>query len=149
MRLKPRNPWWRLAALSLSAACVSVAVGQMRPDAPIRNFRFPVFGENGWKMWELRGVEGRFLEEGKGLILGLDLLVFSGDESMELENRIRSPQALIDFEAKTAESESTLFVTGPGYEIGGAAWHWDGGAKRMRVADGARVVFKDSIQILQ
>ncbi len=122
---------------------------QMRPDAPIRNFRFPVFGDDGYKLWELRGVEGRYLSETHSVILGMDLKVFSGDADLTLETRIRSPEALIDFDATTAEGNSTLYVTGAGYEIEGADWKWDGGAKRMTVGGGARVVFLDSIQILQ
>lgn len=148
MRISAPTRWPLTVALLLLVLAGGLAA-QMRPDAPIRNFRFPVFNDDGWKMWELRGVEGRFLTEDRGLILGLDLLVFSGDATLTLENRIRSPQALIDFEAKTAEGESTLFVTGPGYEIEGAGWHWDGIGKRMLVSEGARVVFQDSLQILQ
>lgn len=121
----------------------------MRPDAPIRNFRFPVFGENGYRLWELRGVEGRYLSEDESLIIGMDLKAFSGDASMTLENRIRSPEARINFPETTAEGASTLFVTGPNYEVEGYNWKWQGTDKRMTVAEGARVVFFDSIDILR
>lgn len=122
---------------------------QMRPDAPIRNFRFPVFGDNGYRIWELRGVEGRYLSDEESLIFGMDLKSFSGDELMTLENRIRSPEARINFPNATAEGSSTLFVTGQNYEIEGSNWKWEGKSKRMTVVDGSRVVFFDSIDILK
>ena len=128
---------------------VSALNGQMRPDAPIQNFRFPVFGENGYRLWELRGVEGRYLSEDESLIFGLDLRAFSGDAAMQLENRIRSPEARIHFPNATAQGESTLFVTGPNYEIAGTNWKWEGKAKRMTVTGGSRVVFFDTITILK
>jgi|TARA_B110000438_G_scaffold302997_1_gene362641 hypothetical protein len=136
----------RLVLLSLFVAGLSA---QMRPNAPIQNFRYPVFGDNGYRIWELRGVEGRYLSDEESLILGMDLKVFSGDESMTLETRIRSPEARINFPNATAEGSSTLFVTGQSYEIEGSNWKWEGKAKCMTVVDGSRVVFFDSIDILK
>lgn len=121
----------------------------MRPDAPIRNFRFPVFGENGYKVWELRGAEGLYLSDDEGKIIGLDLKTYSGDASMRLENRIRSPEALIHFPTATAEGDSTIFATGENYEIQGAQWRWEGKKKHLFVSGGARVVINDSIVILR
>jgi hypothetical protein len=138
----------RIIVFSLLAV-VSVLPAQIRPDAPIQNFRFPVFGENGYKIWELRGVEGRYISDEESLILGMDLKIFSGDESMLLENRIRSPQAHIDLAQTTAEGASTLFVNGTSYEIEGSNWKWYGKDKRMTVLDGARVIFFDSFNILR
>ena len=123
--------------------------GQMRPDAPILNFLFPVFAENGYKLWELRGTEGRYLSENEGIILGLDLRSYSADEAMKLENRIRSPEARINFTDTTAQGNSTLFVNGDGFEIEGADWLWDGEARRMTITGGSRVTFFDSINILK
>jgi hypothetical protein len=122
---------------------------QMRPDAPIMNFRFPVFGENGYKLWELRGAEGRYLSEEEGLVRGLDLKTYSGDEAMRLENRIRSPEAHIHFPSATARGESTLFATGEHFQISGADWRWEGRTRRLTVSAGARVVIFDTIDILK
>lgn len=131
--------------------CVVVGAlwGQMRPDAPILNFRFPVFGDDGFKIWELRGAEGRYLSEEDGLILGLDLKTYAGGEALRLENRIRSPQAFIHFPTATAEGNSTIFATGEQYQIEGADWRWDGKKRHLKVSGGARVILFDSIDILK
>lgn len=122
---------------------------QMVPDAPIENFRLPMFGDDGYKTWELRGNSGEYIEEGHAVIKGLDLRVFSGDEAMLLETRILSPRADIYFDDAKAESDSSLFVSGPGYKIEGSHWSWDGKNKTILVQRRARVSFEQEINILK
>ena len=147
-----QSPKGRLGRRMFSALWVFpalVVMAQMRPDAPIMNFRFPVFGENGYKIWELRGVEGRYLSDEDGLVLGLDLKSYSGDEAMTLINRIRSPEAFIHFPSAVAQGDSTIFATGELYQIEGSDWRWDGKKRHLTVSGGARVVLFDSINILR
>ncbi len=122
--------------------------GQMVPDAPIEHFRLPMFGENGYKTWELRGFRGHYLSEREALVEGLELVVFSGDEKVAEENRIRSPRARIFLEKARAEGDSSLFVTGPGYEIQGQDWSWDGAERKIIVRKDVRVSFAGSVDIL-
>lgn len=122
--------------------------GQMVPDAPIQHFRLPMFGENGFKSWELRGLKGHYLNADQALVEGLELVVFSGDEAMLEENRIRSPRAMIHFDTHRAEGESSLFVVGPGYEIQGRNWTWDGVERKIVVREAVRVSFAGNVDIL-
>ena len=113
----------------LSAICSLAGFGllaQMMPDAPIQHFRLPMFGEDGYKTWELRGVKGHLYSKEEAVIEGMELVVFSGDEAMWEENRIRSPKARIRLEESRADGDSSLFVVGPGYEIQGNDWSWVG-----------------------
>ncbi len=134
--------------LFLLAFAVS-APAQMVPDAPIQNFRLPLFGDNGFKVWELRGLVGHYISEGEARVEGLDLMVFSGDEQMHLENRIRSPEATIEFDRSRASGDSSFFMTGPGYEIEGSDWVWEGRENKLTVGRNARVVFADRLNILR
>lgn len=140
--LRPRLLW---PALFMPLA----TAGQMIPDAPILHFRLPMFGEQGYKTWELRGVEGIYVNEDEAIVNGLDLLVFSGDASLWLENRIRSPQARIHFGASRATGAGSLFVSGAAFTIEGSDWEWDGVARRIVVRRQARVVFEDELDILR
>lgn len=140
-------PGRRLPLLCLLAGWLVVS-GQMVPDAPIEHFRLPMFAENGYKKWELRGLRGHYLSETEALVEGLELVVFSGDETVAEENRIRSPRARIFLEEARAEGDSSLFVTGPGYEIQGQNWSWDGGERKIVVRKDVRVSFAGSVEIL-
>ena len=120
-------------------------LAQMIPDAPIQHFKLPMFGENGYKKWELRGLKGHYHSDQEALVEGLELVVFSGDEDMQVENRIRSPKALIYLQA---EGESSLFVVGPGYEIQGRNWLWEGLERKIIVREAVRVSFAGTVDIL-
>jgi len=122
--------------------------GQMTPDAPIEHFRLPMFGAGGYKSWELRGLKGHYLGADRALVEGLELVVFSGDADLREENRIRSPRAVIYFNESRAEGESSLFVSGPGFEIQGRNWTWEGAQRKIIVREAARVSFSGSLDIL-
>ncbi|HEX9782917.1 MAG TPA: hypothetical protein VGA56_09355 [Opitutaceae bacterium] len=57
------------------------ASAQFVSKEPIINFRLPMFNEDGYKIWEVRGSEGRYLEENRIEITSLDLRILSGDEA--------------------------------------------------------------------
>ena len=122
--------------------------GQMVPDAPIQHFRLPMFGENGYKKWELKGLKGHYHSEEEAIVEGLELVIFSGDEALWVENRIKSPKAVINLKESLAEGESSLFVVGPGYEIQGRNWTWDGSERKIVVREAVRVSFAGSVDIL-
>jgi len=128
---------------------IAGAQAQMRPDAPLEDFRLPRFGEEGYKVWELRGAAGHYLSEERSAIDGLDLLIFAGDAALTLETRIKSPRAEIDMDAGSAWGESSLFVTGPAFEITGRNWVWDNPTRTLEVKDRARVVFAQKIDLLR
>lgn len=132
----------RLLVLSLGMAAGFPAVwllGQMVPDAPIEHFTLPMFGEDGYKSWELRGFRGHYLGEEAALIEGMDLISYQGGAALEEDNRIRSPRAHVDFAKSEASGESSLFVTGPGYEIQGQDWTWYGKERKIVVRRAVRV----------
>ena len=56
--------------------------------------------------------------------------------------------ALIHLKQSTAEGESSLFMTGPGYEIQGRNWTWDGKQRKIVVREAVRVSFEGSVDIL-
>lgn len=77
------------------------------PTAPIVDFRLPVFNEQGFRVWELRGSEAIYDHAAqRAEIKGLRLRVFSGDDRELLENTVESPLAIV----KVAERS----ITGPG-----------------------------------
>ncbi len=140
------NKWFFLG-LAYAAASLSL-LSQMTPDSPIQHFRLPMFGEDGFKQWELRGLKGHYHGDEQALVEGLELVVFSGDADMAVENRIRSPRALIFLDESRAEGDSSLFVSGPGYEIQGRNWLWDGLERKIVVRESVRVSFAGKVDIL-
>lgn len=135
--------------LLFAAVGAGTAHAQMTPDTPLKDFRFPVFADNGYKLWELRGVEGRYLSESESIILGLDLKVFSGDAAMLLESRLRSPSAHVFIDEARAEGDSSIFLSGANFVLQGENWTWLGKEKRLVVRQDARVIFNGEINLLK
>jgi len=124
---------------------------QMVPDAPLKNFRYPVFNNtgDGYKMWELRGVEGHYVSETESYVTGLDLKIFTGDASMRLESRLLSPEARIYLNERRAEGDSSIFFSSENFKIQGEDWVWEGIEKKMTVGRAVRVVFNGELNILK
>jgi hypothetical protein len=139
----------QILVLGLWLTIGSPLQAQMTPDAPLKDFRFPIFADNGYKLWELRGVEGRYLSETESVIFGLDLKVFSGDEAMLLESRLRSPSAHVYMDEARAESDSSIFLSGPNFVLQGEDWTWLGKEKKLVVRQDARVIFNGEINLLK
>lgn len=143
--------FWRAVALAVGMAAGLPTVwliGQMVPDAPIEQFTLPMFGEDGYKSWELRGFRGHYLGEDAALIEGMDLISFQGGEALDEDNRIRSPRAHVDFAKSEASGESSLFVTGQGYEIQGRDWTWYGKERKIVVRREVRVSLSAEITLI-
>ena len=113
----------------------------MLPDAPLERFTLPIFGDNGYKTWEIKGDRGRYLGPGQLQVDFLMIRIFSGNASMILESFITSPDAIIDTDKKVAHGASILNVFGPHYRLTGKGWIWKGASKRIIVHKYARVEF--------
>ena len=113
----------------------------MIPDAPLERFTLPIFGLNGYKTWEVKGAQGRFLDATHLEVDDLIIRIFSGNEQMILESLITSPRALIDINKRTAQGKRQLMVRGPHYRLTGKGWIWEGDKRRIIVHENARVEF--------
>jgi hypothetical protein len=100
----------RIALGCAFAAAALLLVGASTPiipTAPIIDFRLPVFNEQGFRHWEVRGSEAVFdpVQE-RAEIKSLRLTVYSGDEREFVENVVESPYAVL--------LRKELSVSGPG-----------------------------------
>jgi lipopolysaccharide export system protein LptC len=135
------------AALLLFAGAVA---GQILPDAPVRNFRLPMFGEDGLRIWDLRGREGRYISENRVDVSDMRLLIFSSENRNEVETEIRSPQATMHIRSNQAQGDQTITVMGDNFEITGQRWSWDGNANRVVIDERVKVTFFEELSgILQ
>lgn len=131
-----------LAAGGLAAGLLC---GQMRLDGPVRDFHYPVFGESGYRVWDLRGAEGEQVSDRVLDVWELDLQVYDGTEKQRRETVLTSPQARVFLEEQRAEGPSALRIEGPGYTITGRNWSWDGRGDTVVVREDARVVYDTSL----
>lgn len=126
-------PMLALAAVPLSA--------QLVPDAPIVHFRLPMFGEDGWKTWELRGESGVYVNENRIDVEQMQLRLYRGGEDLFVETIIQSPLATLFPRDDLARGAGELVIDSATYQISGRDWTWNGVENRVDVRKDARVIY--------
>lgn len=138
------------ALLLLAAGHVSSLLAQrMAPDAPVKNFKLPSFGPDGYRQWDLEGREGRYVSEQEIEILGLRLRTWSGDQSLVQVLEITSPDARIFPSQNRAVGSGLIHIVGPGYTVFGVGWDWNGETNAIAVEREVRVTFLEDLDILK
>lgn len=116
------------------------------PDAPVINFKLPMFGVEGYRSWFVRGDEGIYVNEDRVDVVGMMVSIFSGDEKELVEAEIESPRAAIFIHENRASGEDLIEVKGEGYALVGKDWTWEGNLKKMCINKEVKVVFDQSLK---
>jgi len=118
---------------------------RMKPKAPIKNFRLPRFGDNGYTQWVLRGAEGIYQSAEQIDVKDMALRIYSGDERLAVELSLDSPQAAILVKENRAVSDAPIKIVGANFTISGTGWSWDGATRAIVVNSGSKVEFSQSL----
>lgn len=111
------------------------------PDAPILNFRLPMFNQEGYQTWHIHGDQGIYVSEDEVEIIGMELTIYSGDQNNLLEATIESPKATIFPLENKAKSCNEIKVVGNNYKLFGKNWFWDGKIKKIIINQNVQVTF--------
>ena len=98
----------RFLTVSLLCFVTASLYSQMTPNAPIKNFRLPRFGDNGYTMWMLQGDQGIYDKDEQVSVKQMAMRIYSGDERMALELSMDSPQGTLLFAKKTEATPKVL-----------------------------------------
>ena len=79
------------------------------PNAPITNFKLPLFNDAGYRTGYLRGDQGIYINSSEVRILGMVLNQYSGDERDIVTGTMESPEAMFRFDRNRKSTAS-----GPG-----------------------------------
>ncbi|MFP4203535.1 MAG: LptA/OstA family protein [Opitutales bacterium] len=134
------RPVWLLFLLSAAGV-----FGQMTPSAPVENFRFPRFGEDGYTDWVLEGGKGAYESEEQVVIEEMELRVYSGDARRARELTLQSPEATLRVKENRGHSEAPIRINGGNFGIHGEGWSWDGNQKKIQVHRAVEVEFREAI----
>ena len=117
----------------------------MTPNAPIKNFRLPRFGDNGYTQWMLQGEQGIYDRDEQVSVKQMAMRIYSGDERMALELSMDSPQGTLLLQENRGYSESPIAIVGANFKISGIGWKWSGDTKEIIVKQDAVVKFTQGI----
>lgn len=135
----------RIVLFLLLGAIAGAVSAQMTPTAPVKNFRFPRFGDNGYTQWVLQGAKGMYDSEEQIRVEGMALRVYSGDERMAMELTMDSPEATLRLKENRAFSDAAIEIIGANFKISGTGWEWSGETKEIVVKNDTVVEFTQGI----
>lgn len=133
----------------LSGLCAGALLfAGMLPDAPVMKFRLPMFSDEGTPLWDLRGQEGRYIDENRVDVFGMNLSIFAETDPTRIETRIHSPMATMHVQRNAAEGSEEITMEGDHYVIRGKQWFWDGNESRVSIDEDVQVLFHEDISDL-
>jgi hypothetical protein len=135
----------RAGLAALGALAVTIALAQIPAQAPILNFRLPIFNPAGFRTWELRGSTGRYVDRDRVELTGVRLQVFSGDEAGTVELEVASPEAIAQPESRMISGPGQLHVIGRGFELFGNDWTYEDAEKTLVIRRDVVTTFKQNI----
>jgi len=135
----------RFLSISILVSLSAPLFGQMTPNAPVKNFRLPRFGDNGYTQWVLQGAKGIYDSEAQVRVETMAMRVYSGDERMALELTMDSPEATLRLKENRAYSDEAIEIVGANFKISGIGWEWSGETKEIVVKKNTVVKFTQGI----
>lgn len=132
------------AALLLSTAALE---GQdLMTTAPIENFKFPVFNDEGYRIWRLTGDEGLYIQGGEIKISKLTAEQYLGRGSDETPISILvTPQATLNTEDEVATGPGDIDIQSDKFQLTGEDWIWQGKQNVIIINKNVKVVLFDQI----
>lgn len=135
-----------LLAAGALAALAALAVAQISPDAPIRNFRLPFFENDGFRAWDLRGAEARARDAERIELVQMKLQVFRREPAGSIQIEIVAPEAVLRPALSEASGENSIRIFNEDYEITGYDWTWHGRENHVVIRRDVRVTFRAPLQ---
>ena len=143
----PNRAFFFTGSLSISAwaAAILIAGAQLMPDAPVSNFRLPMFGEDGFPEWDLRGEEARYVDEKQVDLNGMKLSVYDDLQPGRVETVIVSPSAVFLIEENRLVGNDSIRVDGDNFQVLGDIWRWIGDEKSVEIDGNVKVTFFEEL----
>lgn len=146
MKAKPKLGFTRKGLLL--GVLLSVFVMGQTPNAPIVNFKLPLFNDAGYRTGYLRGGQGIYQNEVDIRILEMELNQYSGDERDEVIGLIESPEALFRYDKSGRSSASgpgSILIENDMFELTGEDWNWQEQNNQVAINRNVRIVIAAEI----
>ncbi len=132
-----------LAALLLVG--VAYAAIPLKPGTPVTDFRVPLFNEEGYRVWFLRGEKGIYESETQIKIEDMEVSQYTGNDADRRIAVLTSPQAIFHFDSTSAYGPGTLHIQTDAFEVSGEDWVWTGKEKEIIFNRDVKVVLYEGI----
>lgn len=140
---KNPNRWGPLGLILLGV----IAFAQT-PNAPITNFKLPLFNDEGYRTGYLRGEQGIYVSDSEIRILGMELNQYSGDERDAVIGTMESPEALFRLDqnkSRSAAGPGSIKLENDSFVLTGEDWIWQEKGNQLVINRKVKIVIFDAI----
>ncbi len=143
-----RHPFYIFKGLGAALIAVTLLVpivslnSQIETDAPIEGFRVNMFGDDGGKLWKLKGDIATRQESGVVDMEGLDLVVYSKEVSGKVDFKMISENAHYMDGERAVSGEGGVEFYADTYTITGDKWKYEEEGRVIRIKENVRVVLE-------
>lgn len=141
-----------LGAFHPSTAAAQTSASPLRAEvnAPVRNFRLPVFDDDGHRQWDLQGAQALYVDRNEIRVEDMTLRTYGKDDPLNPRMLIQSPFAQILPVDNVARGPGYLYITeaNNNYFIIGRDWIWDGRGQKVSIKSDVRVTFREKLNAI-
>jgi len=135
-----------LAALAGAALLASPAAAQsptrLSSEAPILNWRLPLFTPDGRREAVVRGSEARVLPDRNVDLKDLALHIFTRDDANRIETILLSPSARVLAGERVVTGDGPIRIINDQFEATGTGWRYEHEAKKVSLEGKVRVILQ-------
>jgi hypothetical protein len=142
-----RQTWTRRPPLIALLLFGAIAIAQTQ-DAPIINFKLPLFNDDGYRTGYLRGAQGIYSNNSDIRITDMELSQYSGDAQDAVIGSMESPEALFRYD-KTGRSHASgpgsIMIENDTFRLTGEDWIWQEENNRVVINRKVKIIIFDEI----
>ncbi|MET0263151.1 MAG: hypothetical protein ABW223_09655 [Rariglobus sp.] len=133
-----------LALLGTAAFAQSLPT-KIKPAAPIKDFRLPMFNEEGKRIRFLRAGEALFVSPTRIDVKDMHLTEFTKDGTGAFDTVLLAPSATFLEDKKIASGNESVRLIRVNVEVTGEQWSYNHLEQRVKIEKNAKVTFQDEL----
>ena len=138
-----------LALLTGASALVAAeSAKQIKPSAPIKEFRLPLFDKTGQKTSFMRAAEALFVTTTQVDVKELQLTLFTKDGTGGFDTVLLAPEATFLTDQQIVSGKNQVRLIRLDLEVSGSQWSYNHPEKRVLIAKNAKVVFQVELKAI-
>ena len=133
------------------AICIlglGILTAQIQSNAPIKDFRLPIFSDEGRLLWDVSGMDGVYVSAEQIDVRGATFHAYGNHAHSEATLRIECQRASVFHETGQARGEGSVFAKGESFVVTGENWSWDTPTQTLMIEEDVRVLFNLSLNSL-
>jgi len=121
---------------------------QIRPSAPIKEFRLPSFNKDGQKTSFMRAAEALFVTATQVDVKELQLTLFTKDGTGGFDTVLLAPTATFQTDQQIVSGKDQVRLIRLDVEVIGEQWSYNHPEKRVIIAKNTRVIFQEELKAI-